>query len=91
MVIDGAGWHTGHELKPPSNMRILRLPPDSPELKPVENLWDELREKFFHNKAFDSIDALEDQLQAGLLELENDWPRVKSIVPRDSIVNSLMI
>ena len=80
MVLDGAGWHASHDLTPPPNIRLLSLPPYSPELNPVENLWDELREKFFHNKAFDSMDALEDQLQAGLLDLEHDWPRVQSIV-----------
>lgn len=90
MVLDGAGWHTGHELKPPPNMQLLRLPPYSPELNPVENLWDELREKFFHNKVFDSMDALEDQLQVGLLALENDWPRVQSIVAWNWIVNALL-
>ena len=80
MVLDGARWHASHDLTPPPNMRLPSLPPYSPELNPVENLWDALREKFFHNKAFDSMDALEDQLQAGLLDLEHDWPRVQSIV-----------
>ena len=90
MAMDGAGWHTGHALKPPPNMKLLRLPPYSPELNPVENLRDELREKFFHHKAFDSIDAREDQLQIGLRALENDWSRVQSIVAWDSIVNGLL-
>ncbi len=71
-------------------MRLLRLPPYSPELNPVENLWDELSEKFFHNQAFDSMDELEDQLETGLLALENDWPRVQSIVHWDWIVNALL-
>ena len=90
MVLDGAGWHASHDLTPPPNIRLLSLPPYSPELNPVENLWDELREKFFHNKAFDSMDALEDQLQTGLLALENDWPRVQSIVSWNWIVNALL-
>ena len=71
-------------------MKLRRLPPYSPELNPVENLRDELREKFFRHKAFDSIDALEDQLQTGLLALENDWPRVQSIVASNWIVNALL-
>lgn len=90
MVLDGAGWHTSAALKPPSNMKLLSLPPYAPELNPVEHIWDELREKFFHNKAFDSIEALEDQLEIGLLTLENDQPRVQSIVAWDWIVKSLM-
>jgi hypothetical protein len=38
----------------------LPLPAHAPELNPVEHLWDELREKFFNNLVFDSINALED-------------------------------
>jgi transposase len=71
-------------------MQLLSLPPYAPELNPVEHLWDELREKFFHNKAFNSLDALEDQLETGLLALENDPPRVQSIVAWDWIINALL-
>ena len=90
MVLDGAGWHKSKSMTIPDNIRLLSLPPYSPELNPVEHLWDELREKFFHNKAFNSLDALEDQLQVGLRALENDMPRVKSIVAWDWIVNALL-
>ncbi len=58
---------------------LLPLPPYAPELNPVEHLWDELREKFFHNLAFDSIDALEDQLESSLKILESEHQRVRSI------------
>jgi len=74
----------------PVGMPVLSLPPYAPELNSVEHLWHELREKFFHNKAFDSLDALEDQLEIGLLALENDLPRVRSIVAWAWIVNALM-
>jgi hypothetical protein len=56
----------------------------------VEHIWDELREKFFHNLAFDSLGALEDQLEAGLLALEQDRDAVKSIVSWGWIVSSLL-
>ncbi|SFM20175.1 DDE superfamily endonuclease [Nitrosomonas communis] len=46
------------------------LPPYSPELSPVENLWDELREKLFHNRVFDSLDALENHLEAAMRDME---------------------
>jgi len=80
MVLDGAGWHRGGNLTVPTNLRLLPLPPYAPELNPVEHVWDELREKFFHNLVFDSLEALEDQLELGLRTLENDPPRIQSIV-----------
>jgi transposase len=42
-VLDGAGWHTSHVLEPPDNITLLCLPPYSPELNPVENVWEYLR------------------------------------------------
>jgi len=65
------------------------LPPYAPELNPVEHLWDDLREKFFHNRVFASLDALEDQLVSALLAYENDAARVQSITAWDWIINAL--
>jgi transposase len=91
MVLDGAGWHTSHALSAPPNLYLLSLPPYAPELNPVEHLWDELREKYFHNRAFDSMRALEDQLEAALRALEADHSRVKSIVSWRWIIDALLI
>ena len=66
MVLDGAGLHRSMALRVPANMHLLPLPPYAPELNPVEHLWDELREKHFHNRVFDSLDALEDHLVTAL-------------------------
>lgn len=87
MVLDGAGWHKSKSMPIPDNIRLLSLPPSSPELNPVEHLWDELREKHFHNRAFDCLDALENQLVDALRALEHNDERVKSICNRDWIVN----
>jgi transposase len=89
MVLDGAGWHQSGALTLPANLRLLPLPPYSPELNPVEHLWDELREKAFHNRVFNSIDALEDHLEVNLRALENDHARVHSIVSWPWIIDSL--
>jgi len=44
LVCDGAGWHrSGKRLRVPANITLLRLPPYSPELNPMENIWDYLR------------------------------------------------
>ena len=89
MVVDGAGWHTSGQFPLPSNLRLLPLPPYAPELNPVEHLWDELREKSFHNRVFDSLDALEDHLEHAVRDLENDPARVYSITAWSWIINAL--
>ena len=88
MVLDGAGWHKSLSMPIPTNIRLLSLPPYSPELNPVEHIWHELREKCFYNRAFDSLDALEDHLVDGLLALERDQQRNKSICNWDWIIKA---
>jgi hypothetical protein len=78
-VLDGAGWHTRNELRAPANMWLTFLPPYSPELDPVEHMWDELRAKHFHKRLFDSPDAVEDHLVPSLRELEIEPQRAHSI------------
>jgi DDE superfamily endonuclease len=80
MVIDGAGWHRSDALKPPENLYLLKLPPYAPELNPIEHVWYELREKFFHNRVFKSLDSLEGHLAMALKTLECDPSSVASIV-----------
>ena len=87
MVMDGAGWHNG--LTEPPNLRVIKQPPYSPELNPVEHIWDEVREKHFHNRVFESLDALEDHLADALSCMEQDRPRVRSIVAWPWIISAL--
>jgi transposase len=89
MVLNGAGWHTAADLVAPANMRLLLLPPYSPELNPVEHLWDELREKHFHNRVFASLDAVEQHLWQALSAFERDSERIKSICAWPWIVDSV--
>jgi transposase len=72
MVMDQAGWHIAQALKVPKNMQILFLPPYSPELNPAEHLWDDIREKDFANRAFASMNAVEEALVQGLRRLEQN-------------------
>jgi transposase len=76
MFLDGAGWHRANDLAVPENMRLEALPPYSPQLNPVEHIWDEIREKWFTNEVFNSLDAVEDRLVEALVALgsENNLP-----------------
>jgi putative transposase len=54
-------------------------------LNPVEQVWDEVREEWFANRAFDSMKAVEEQLITALKTLEEDAPRVASLTGFDWI------
>lgn len=66
LILDKAGWHVSKSLKLADNIQLLHLNPYSPEQNPVELLWREIRRKYFHNNIFNSIDEVEDSLQAAL-------------------------
>jgi transposase len=85
MVLDGAGWHRAKRLPIPTNMRLVPLPPWSPPLNPAEHVWDELREKYFANRWFATLDQLDAQLVTGLAVLEADTPRMASLTGFDWI------
>jgi hypothetical protein len=56
MQVDQAGWHRSQESIVPATIRLLEQPAYSPEVNPVEHLWEELREKYLHNRLFSSLD-----------------------------------
>jgi hypothetical protein len=87
MVLDGAGWHRAHDLVVPDHMRLVFLPPYSPELNPAEHVWEEIREKWFPNLVFQSLEGVEDRLAEAALYLESHPDRVASITGFDWIVN----
>ena len=69
MQVDGATYHHSAGLVVPENIRLIEQPARSPELNPTEHIWEEVREKHFYNKVFDSLDAVTDVLCQGLQEL----------------------
>ena len=63
----------------------------SPELNPAEHLWECIRENWFANKTFNSLDAVENTLVEELASLENDAARVQSLTGFHWIVNNVLI
>ena len=58
LIWDRAGFHKSKTLKIPDNITIIPLPPYSPELNPVENLWHYLRSHYWSNRAYGGYDDL---------------------------------
>ena len=56
--MDRAGWHSTDQLKVPKNLTIILLPSRSPELNPVENIWQYLRQNWLSNRVFEDYDAI---------------------------------
>ncbi len=79
MQVDQASWHQSKELQIPAHMRLIAQPASSPELNPVEHLWEELREKHLANRAFASLDEVIDKVCDGLNQLEADPQRLRSM------------
>lgn len=58
LIVDQAGWHLTPKLETPANITILPLPPRAPELNPVENVWQFMRDNWLSNRVFKNYDEI---------------------------------
>lgn len=58
LLVDQAGWHISDKLQVPDNITIVLLPAKSPELNPVENTWQFVRQNWLSNRVFQSYDDI---------------------------------
>ena len=58
LLLDRAGWHTTPKLAVPKNMSLIFMPSRAPELNPVENIWQYLRQNWLSNRVFEGYDAI---------------------------------
>ena len=72
LVMDRAGWHVSKGLRMPDGITALLLPPASPELNPVENLWHYLRSHYLSNRTYADYDDLLDSGTAAYRKLTPD-------------------
>lgn len=83
LLCDGAGWHQqGERLLVPDNITLLPIPPYSPELNPMENIWDYLRGNKLSHTVWDSSDAIVRACAEAWRFLIADPSRIKSIATR---------
>jgi len=84
LVCDGAGWHKTNALKVPENIRLFFLPPATPEMNPIEQIWKEIRKRGFRNEVFATLNDVVDRLCETLRSLSHDT--IRSITARDWIL-----
>ena len=84
LVCDGAAWHKAKTLAIPQNIRLLFLPPATPEMNPIEQIWKEIRKRGFHNEIFQTLDKVIDRLCDTICSLSHGV--IQSITARDWII-----
>jgi putative transposase len=62
LVCDSASWHRSKWLKIPENIKILHIPPYTPEMNPIEQIWSWIRRRGFRNEIFATLNAVVERL-----------------------------
>jgi transposase len=83
LVLDGAGWHGAADLIIPDNLTLLPLPPYSPELNPVENVWQYLRPNQLSLRVWPDYEAIVDTCCEAWNVLMSTPDRIASITRRE--------
>ena len=83
MLMDRAGWHRAKDLVAPDNLTLVRLPARAPELNPVENIWQFLRENWLSSRVFASYRDIVDHCCAAWNRLIDQPWLIMSIGLRD--------
>lgn len=88
MATDGATWHRAKLLVIPENIELFYLPPATPEMNPIEQIWKELRKIGFRNEAFQTLEKVVDRLCDSICSLDNKT--IKSITGRNWIISMFL-
>jgi len=77
LELDNAGWHGEPGLKVPKGIRLVYLPPYTPELQPAETLWTLVDEPIVNQHIVD-LAELEHIIAKRRVDLAGNPERIKS-------------
>lgn len=83
LACDGAAWHKSKGLNIPKNIELVFIPPYTPEMNPIEQIWKQIRMTGFRNEIFPSLEKVVDRLSSTICSLSSEL--IKSITLRDWI------
>ena len=86
LCCDGAAWHKSRALEIPNNIVLFHIPPYTPEMNPIEQIWKELRKIGFHNEVFATLEKVVDRLCKAICSLSSDI--ISSITCRSWIIEA---
>jgi len=83
VIMDGAGWHNDALAADLDNVSIIKLPPYSPELNPIEQVWSWLRQHHLANRSFKGYESIVDEVSKAWNDFVSIPLRVKDMCFRD--------
>ena len=86
LCCDGAAWHKSRALELPDNIVIFHIPPYTPEMNPIEQIWKEIRKRGFRNEVFATLEKVVDRLCDTICALTADT--ISSITGRKWIIKA---
>lgn len=84
LVCDGAAWHKAKALMVPENIRLVFIPPYTPEMNPIEQIWKEIRKRGFRNEIFQTLNKVVERLCDTIRSISSGT--ITSITARNRIV-----
>lgn len=85
LICDGAAWHKSGQLVVPDNIHLFHIPPYTPEMNPIEQVWREIRTRGFRNEVFHTLDEVIERLCDTVCSLTPDG--IRSITGRNWILS----
>ena len=85
LCCDGAAWHKSKVLRVPENIRLFFIPPYTPEMNPIEQIWKELRKMGFRNEIFSTLEKVVDRLCDVINDLSAEV--IRSVTARNWILS----
>lgn len=85
LCCDGAAWHKAKALKVPENIALFFIPPYTPEMNPIEQIWKEIRKMGFRNEVFSTLECVVTRLCETIRALTNKL--VHNVTARTWILN----
>ena len=83
---DGAAWHKSKSLQVPENIELFYIPPYTPEMNPIEQIWKELRKLGFRNEIFATLERVVNRLCETICRLSSTL--IRSITGRDWVITA---
>lgn len=87
LAADNAAWHKAKALHVPPNIQFVFLPPYTPELNPIEQVWKEIRKRGFKNEAFQTLDLVIQRLCQVIADIPPSV--IRSITARHWIMSAV--